>query len=302
MITLAIILPVHNHLAFTKTCLHDLSGRLGFSQESTFHTVVIDDGSTDGTSEWVASNHPDVHLLKGDGNLWWSGAVNLGTRFAIETLNADYILLWNNDIQVEDHYFQKITEVIQQYSADTIIGSKVMVAGQPDLIWSMGGYFDPVTGKYGMHAFFEKNDRVFDKVVQVDWLTGMGTVIPRTIIEKLGYWDNVNFPLYHGDSDFTYRAKLNGYQVIVHSELKIFNSVENSGLEHSGSFRKLLKIMTDIRSKSNFKRNLKFYRLYAKSYRAFLYFYWKYVCIVGGFFKWKILGLFGLRKKRKNYG
>jgi len=294
---LSIILPVHNHLEFTKLTLEELAKNGKVSNADVIHIVLIDDGSTDGTSEWVIANYPEVHVLKGDGNLWWSGAINRGSKYAIDTLHTDYVLLWNNDISFEEGYFNTLLQLLKNFDNRTIIGSKIFVAGKPGLVWSMGGYFNPVSGHYDMHAYFKKDDSTFGNVMEVDWLTGMGTIIPRLIIETIGYWDNKNFPQYHGDSDFTYRAKLNGFTVICHPGLKIFNSVENSGIGHSGSFRKLLGLMKDNRSKINFKRNLMFYKLYAKSYRAFLYFYWKYVGIFGGFFKWKVLEFIGIKKK-----
>ncbi len=49
-----------------------------------YHTVVIDDGSTDGTADAIRRKHPEIHIISGDGNLWWTGAIVLGMRFAIQ--------------------------------------------------------------------------------------------------------------------------------------------------------------------------------------------------------------------------
>jgi GT2 family glycosyltransferase len=133
----------------------------------------------------------------------------------------------------------------------------------------------------------------------VDWLTGMGTIIPKKVIETIGYWDRTNFPQYHGDSDFTYRAKKNGFKVIVHPELILINDVKNSGIEHKGSFKRLLQLMTDLRSKSNFNKNWKFYSIHATSPLAYSPLLLSYFKILGGFFKWKILQFFGINKQKR---
>jgi GT2 family glycosyltransferase len=294
---LAIIIPVYNHLDYTKKTLHELTDHVKQIKGCIFHIILVDDGSSDGTSDWVSLNYPEVHVLKGDGNLWWSGGVNMGARYALENLHADYILLWNNDISFEDRYFNNLIRILDKADSETIIGSKILVAGKTDVIWSMGGYFNRFSGRYGMHAYFEPNADKYEVATEVDWLTGMGTIVPRSIIERIGYWDKENFPQYHGDSDFTYRAKLKGFRVIVHPELRLFNSVENSGMTHPESFKQLVRLLTDNRSKSNFNRNYIFYKRYATSYRAIAYLYWRYVGIIGGFFKWKVFGLLGIRKK-----
>jgi GT2 family glycosyltransferase len=162
----------------------------------------------------------------------------------------------------------------------------------------MGGYFNPKTGKHGMYGYYDDDADKYKQVRQVDWLTGMGTLIPVNAIRNIGYWDAKNFPQYHGDSDFTYRAKLNGYKILVDPDLIIYNSTKSSGIEHRGSFKKMIRLFTDIRSKSNFKRNLKFYRKYATSIRAYLPFLLLYIRIILGFFKWKFLNFAGIKKNQ----
>jgi GT2 family glycosyltransferase len=67
-----IIIPVHNRKQITLNCLKSLSknGDLG-----RYHVVVVDDGSTDGTAEAIQALYPDIVVLHGDGNLWWTGAI-----------------------------------------------------------------------------------------------------------------------------------------------------------------------------------------------------------------------------------
>lgn len=291
---LAILIPVHNHLEFTAAALDRLTEVQQKYRE--LFIIVIDDGSSDGTHEYITSHFGNVTVLKGDGNLWWSGAVNMGAKYAADVLKSDYILLWNNDIHFREDYFEQLFDVLSHTDKDTIIGSKILVRENPDLVWSMGGCFNPRTGIYNMHGYYEKDSGKYNHITEVDWLTGMGTVVPVNVLEQTGYWDNVNFPQYHGDSDFTYRARLKGYKIVVHPGLVIYNNVKSSGMEHHGNFRELLKMMTDLRSKSNFRKKLKFYRLYSRSIRAYFPLFLSYLKIFGGFFKWKLLRLLGFRK------
>ena len=67
--SLFIVIPVHNRKHFTRDCL--LSLRKQTFQN--FTIIVIDDGSSDGTGEMIQKEFPEVVLLHGDGNLWWTG-------------------------------------------------------------------------------------------------------------------------------------------------------------------------------------------------------------------------------------
>ena len=58
--------------------------------------VIVDDGSTDGTSEAIKEQYPDIVVLHADGQAWWAGATNLGITWALQH-GADYVLTINDD-------------------------------------------------------------------------------------------------------------------------------------------------------------------------------------------------------------
>jgi GT2 family glycosyltransferase len=299
--TIAILIPVHNGLELTKKCLEDLHGNLksAASEWVEFIPVIVDDGSTDSTAQWIQSNCVSCILLKGDGNLWWSGAVNLGARYAIHSLQADYILLWNNDIQVLPDYFSILTDIIAKMDHNSIIGSTIYADPQYQKIWSAGGIFNPYTGDKYMMVQHATDITHHQQVTEVDWLTGMGTLIPSEVVERIGYWDAKRFPQYYGDSDFTYRAKLSGTKILVYPQLRIVNDLSNSGIKKVTRFREIIPTLTNIKSIHHIGKNFMFYWLYSKSPRAYLKFLEIYVYFFGGFAKRIIMGLFNNAKKTK---
>jgi hypothetical protein len=299
MIKVTIVIPVFNGLEYTKNCLDSIHRQLNkISEEKARYSIVVcDDGSTDGTSSWIENHFPNVHLIHGNGDLWWSGGINKGVEHALIHLEPDYILWWNNDIIAADDYFEKAIDVLNENGNTTIIGSKVYLAQYDKRIWSMGGTFNPYSGLKDLIGRGLPDEGNFSEPIECDWLPGMGTIIHCSVFEKIGYVDAENFPQYHGDSDFTYRAKLNGYKILVDPRLKIFNDTRNSGLIHKQTFSSLWKSLFSIRSNYNLPKNIVFYRKYARSplaYKALLIHYFRYI---GGFIKWKILGASGLRRK-----
>lgn len=299
-IKIGILIPVFNGLDFTKKSLTRLHEVIPESESTDIQVIVIDDGSTDGTGEWIRDNYPKTHLLTGDGNLWWSGGINLGMKYAIETLTCDYLLWWNNDILPAEDYFFELEKIILTHHP-MIAGSKIFYAHEPDLVWSMGGIFDTHNGMKYMRAMNQKDNPKLDQMVNADWLPGMGTILHKSVVQRIGWLDEKNFPQYHGDSDYTYRARLAGIEIKVFPRLKIWNDKSNSGLLHGDSYKLLFRSLTDIKSNYHIGKDVLFYRKYVTSMRAYQTLISKYCFYVGGFAKWKLLNLLGVRKKRKSF-
>ncbi len=295
---LAIIIPVFNGLNFTKTCLKELEEQTKYAKDKLeINTIVVNDGSTDETQEWIKNNFPKVIILNGDGSLWWSGGINLGIKHAINELRSDFILWWNNDIRSDSDYFKYLTNNISQFSKDTIVGSKIYCEGEKDIVWSMGGRFNPKTGKRFMHGFKQTDREEYNKITEADWLPGMGTIIPSEIISSIGMVDAENFPQYHGDSDYTLRAKTKGFKIIVDPKLKIWNNLDNSGLLHGESVKGLMISFKSVKSKYNLKKDLLFFKRFATSPLAYAFLAKEYFKYIAGFFKWQVLGLFNIKKQ-----
>ena len=100
-----IIIPVHNRIHFTRSCLISLRSQTN----KKFITIVVDDGSSDGTCEMIQKEFPEVIVLHGNGNLWWTGAINHGVKYAVENAMMDnYILTMNDDIVFGPNYLETL--------------------------------------------------------------------------------------------------------------------------------------------------------------------------------------------------
>ncbi len=293
---ISIIIPIHNALKYTKNCLKALDESINYSNlKNNISLIIVDDGSSDGSSEWIANNYPNVIILFGNGNLWWSGAVNKGTKYALYSLESDYIILWNNDIRPDIKYFSNLFVILENLDNDTIIGSKIYLMERPNVIWSMGGMFNPKTGVHKMIGTNQIDNEKYDNKIVVDWITAMGTLIPKNVFKKIGFWDENNFPQYHGDSDFTLRAKKNGFKIVAYPNLKIWNDISSTGIQKK-DFRSFIESFYSIKSHNNIIKNIKFYHRHCTSYLAYCELFKKYFYFIGGFFKWKMLNLLGVKK------
>ncbi|MGB4989617.1 MAG: glycosyltransferase, partial [Pyrinomonadaceae bacterium] len=105
LIRVAFVIPVHNRREITLQCLRSLAriDRTGLS----IKIFIVDDGSTDGTSDAIREQYPDVELISGDGTLHYAGGTNRGIEAAMKW-PPDYIVTMNDDAVYHDQFLQKL--------------------------------------------------------------------------------------------------------------------------------------------------------------------------------------------------
>ena len=298
---IAFVIPVHNRLQYTQECLRDLEKHENtiFFNSNDIKIIVVDDGSSDGTRDWIQSNYPDIQVLHGDGNLWYSGAMNMGMKYAIETYDSDFIMIWENDTFPKDGYFDSLQKILENWDGKTLICSKLYYRHRPNRIFGMGGNFDRKSGKKKLIGRTEVDGPIYQKDLEVDWFLGIGVMLHKNIISDVGFLDEKNFPHYHADADYSLRAAYKGYRNVVFHELMLLNDTETTGITHKRekTFKDFLDSLTSIKSSLNVRRNLLFYRRHTTSNLAYLSLLRIYSIYTASFFKWKVLSWFGIRKK-----
>lgn len=210
--TVYIVIPVHNRRNMTRDCLSSLECQA----EQEFAVIVVDDGSTDGTSEMIRQEFPDVVLLSGNGDLWWVGAINLGIRYVMQMCGPeDLVLTLNNDLVVSPNYIGSLLHAAQS-RPDAIIGSVETTEESPRTIKNGGYHVNWVTAK---NTIMNKGRKLDDfppnYLLAVPKLTGRGTLFPTKVFRKVGLYDDVHFKQC-GDMELPSRAHLkHGYQLFV---------------------------------------------------------------------------------------
>lgn len=216
-----IVIPVFNRKNFTRECL--LSLKRGTNQNYTI--IVVDDGSTDGTADMLRQEFPEVKVLFGDGNLFWTASVNMGLKYALQH-GAEYVMTLNNDLEVAEDFIENTYKWIRQ-KPNAVIGALEMdaVTRQP---FCGGEIIDFKRNK----VRYLLNELPKDKQVglhNVSQLPGRGLLIPRSVIEKIGLFDQDRFPHYVADYDYTHTALRNGFELYVNYDAKLYTYPEESG-------------------------------------------------------------------------
>lgn len=195
--TVAVLIAVHNRLHFTSRCITCLKSAL---QNAELRIIVIDDGSTDGTSEWLTVNAPDVRQLKGDGNLWFGGGTQMGIDYAKANLaDVDYVMTLNNDAFVEPGC---VDALIAESRGHSTVGALVL-NDEDGHIHSFGdswnwwkGWVDHVRGHF--LSDYPDLERGTSRTVQ--GLNTSCTLIPMKWIKRIRGINTRRYPQHRADT------------------------------------------------------------------------------------------------------
>ncbi|MEX5215244.1 MAG: glycosyltransferase family 2 protein [Nitrospiraceae bacterium] len=217
-----ILIPAHNNRLEVIALLQCLERQQGVEQQ----VVLIDDGSVDETVETVNGRFPTVSVLRGDGNLWWTGANVLGVAHVRNgARDRDFILLLNNDVTVGKDYVAELVRCSEKLGR-AIVGSTVVDHEHPERIVA-GLRMDRRL------RVTENSDAVvigkteYDD--QVDVLPGRGMLVPIEVFDRIGTFDHRRLPHYGADYEFSIRAKRAGFTLAVSHRAKAYANFRITG-------------------------------------------------------------------------
>lgn len=240
---IAIVIPVHNRVHLTLQCLTSLA-RQTYRE---FRILLIDDGSTDGTNEVVKRHFPELEVLHGDGNLWWTKATNFGISHVLQELgDGDYILTLNNDLVVPNDYLEKMISCAARHP-QAILGSlSVDKKDKNRILWA------------GSTELPMLRQSILSGIWQVNELPGRGMLIPVSVFTEVGLFDDKDFPQYAADYDFSLRAKKQGYSLFLCCDTEVMS--ENFGGMQVNTWREFFRALADIHSRYCLRVKWKFIR------------------------------------------
>jgi GT2 family glycosyltransferase len=199
--------------------------------------IISDNASTDNSLKWVKENFPEVIILENEKNLGWSGGNNVGINYALNE-NADYIVLSNNDIFIEDtSLISKMVEDLEKLKEQKvyILGTKVNYFPDKDKTHNTGWKMYPKHEKKGF--FFNKyraqsHDKLDKQYEYVDSADGCFLMADAQVFKNTGLL-NEGFFMYADEIEFSMRAWSKGYKSAVDKNLTIYHKVGTSSIPRS---------------------------------------------------------------------
>lgn len=192
---IAVILTCHNRRDVTLQCLDRL-----YSIQKDIDVYCVDDASTDGTADAIKQRFPQTILISGSGDLFWCRGMNKAWKEAVKQGGYDYYFWLNDDLVLYENAFSELLECSKIQDDKAVVTGLVQEESSKDAI-------------YGGTSFDGKLISANEEMQNVKNMNGNFVLVPQTIVEKIGTFDDV----YHhdlGDVDYGYSARKAGFKVV----------------------------------------------------------------------------------------
>lgn len=168
-------------------------------------TILVDNGSTDGTAEYVRASYPWVRVVRLERNAGFTGGNNAGVREA----RGRYVALLNNDTDAAPDWLRRLLDGLDEPAGVALVTSRVVYMDDPGVVDSAGDGYTRAGGAFkhghgGPAADAGETREVFG-------VCGAACLLPTAVFRELGGFDEHLF-VSHEDVDLSYRARLRGYR------------------------------------------------------------------------------------------
>jgi len=210
-----------------------------------FEVIMVDNGSTDGSVEWVRDHFPNVRLICNASNLGFA----VGNNQGIQASDSALIATLNNDTRVDPDWLWALVEVMEAEPTVGMCGSKLLFADRPGLIDSTGISMD-AAGIAWDRCGGEPDDPNQTAPIEVFGPCAGAALYRRTMFDQIGLFDETFFA-YLEDVDLAWRARLAGWRCLYVPAARVYHVHSGTAREGSPFKNKLLgrnKVWTIVKN------------------------------------------------------
>jgi GT2 family glycosyltransferase len=212
----AVVIPNWNGKETLRACLNSL-----VLQAQKHTVIVVENGSTDGSLEYIKENYPKVQLVVNQKNLGFAGGVNSGIKHAMEQ-QFDYVVLLNNDAVADKYWLKHLVAAITASDAVGIATSKI--------VSSDGSHLDSTGDMYTVWGLPFPRGRgepvsdAYDKQTTIFAASGGASVYRVDMLKEIGLFDT-DFFAYYEDVDISFRAQLANWKIVYVPKAIVYHQI-----------------------------------------------------------------------------
>ncbi|MGI9184452.1 MAG: glycosyltransferase family 2 protein [Solirubrobacteraceae bacterium] len=199
--SVSVVIPNWNGRRWLSGCLESLRGQRLVPGE----VVVVDNGSTDGSLEYLHGEHPEVRVLELGRNTGFAHAANRGLAVA----RADLVALINTDVVLAEDWLERTTRTLQDYPQAASVAVKMLSLADPTRVYDAGDVLRR-DGACEQRGRFMRDDGRWDAPGEVFGACAGAALYRRVAVLELGGFDERYFA-YLEDVDLALRLALAGW-------------------------------------------------------------------------------------------
>jgi len=218
----SIIIVNWNGISYLPTCLDSLESQ----SYRDFETIIVDNGSHDGSPELIRDNYPWVKLITLPVNRGFSGGNNEGLKHA----GGEYIVVLNNDTEAEPGWLAELVAVADANPAAGQVGCRICSMNDHDIIDSLGHGVCPdgmTRGRFRLRRWSTLEDR-FDPVSEMLFGTACVSLYRRAALDQVGFFDDDMFA-FAEDSDLGLRLRWGGWKALLATDAVVYHKYSGTG-------------------------------------------------------------------------
>ncbi|MBN1487905.1 MAG: glycosyltransferase family 2 protein, partial [Anaerolineae bacterium] len=224
----SIIIVAWNGIDYLGPCLDSV-----LKQDTLdFEVIVVDNGSTDGSADFVAEHYPQVQLIRNSQNLGFAGGNNIGLRAA----SGAALVLLNQDTVVHENWLAALLTPLDDPTVG-MVGCKMLY---PDgRIQHAGAYIVDARGTPEHIGRYEDDAGQYDEPRDLECVTAAGVALRRSTLARVGPLDEGFYPAYFEDTDWCYRVREAGLRVVYWPDA-VLTHYESTSIKEIGYAEKVI--------------------------------------------------------------
>lgn len=222
----SIIIPNWNGSQHLATCLDSLREQ----RVQDFEIILVDNGSTDGSQQFVRDEYPEVKLVELSSNQGFTGACLAGYALA----QGRFVALLNNDTQCHPGWLEAIISAFELHEEVGSVASKILLFDRRDHFHTAGDYMR-VDGVPGNRSVWQPDVGQHDREETVFSACGAAAAYRRDMLDEIGFLDP-DFFFSCEDVDMGWRANLAGWKVLYCPEAVVYHKLKATGGSVTGSY------------------------------------------------------------------
>ena len=260
----SIVIPTHNR---KKKLVRLIRSVLNSNYpRKKLEIIVVDDASRDGTYEEIKKKFPHIKVIRNKKEMLVSKSRNVG----IKNSKGKYIFLIDDDNVVDKNCILELVKVME-----TRTNSQIGIAGpityylkQPKRIWCAGVRRNMITSLTFKIGADKINKGQFNKLIYSDDFPN-AFIIRKELIEKVGLFDEKNFPFHYEEADFGERVRKAGYRIVCNPKAKIWHDIPLP--EEVEDKTRLFHVNTERRAYYAGRNRIIFHKKYSKWWQFLLF-------------------------------